>query len=275
MEKLPNIDLLNEAITVAEKVLEDIENEDNFKANRKRKRINNALENAYATLNKKEYTEKEIKDRTDEVWNSLVDKDPVAIFFLFLIGFSLSGIVIFTVYQTYSFLNKHLDPDPESHYPVLTEETSSKIKVNYIETDVVSLYNQMSISDSEGLKKDPKKFTISNSSKEIGKSNYFVKYFVNIVPLNDPNANLLNEEHIKLKYTYTDFNGEYRESEIMTLADLHKNQDGTFTLTEGNQKMDKSTDFEVYIWISAHATNEEMGATYTFKFKVDAAIGQL
>lgn len=273
MNKLPNIDKLNEAIAVAEKVLEDIENEDTIRANRKRKRVTNALEHAYATLNLKEYTENEVKARTDEIWKALVDDDPIAMFFLFLVGFSLSGALIFTVYQAYSFLESHLDKVAESEYPVLTEEITSKVKVEYKENNIVSLYDQMSVKDSVGLQNKPQSFTITNRSIDIGKINYKVKYEIFIEPLNDPKAHLLKEEHIKLKYTYTDQDGVLRESEIMTLADLPKTSDGTMLLNRGEQSKDSHTDYDVYFWISDHAQDDEQGATYTLKFKVDASVG--
>lgn len=274
MTKFQNIDKLNEAITVAEKVLEDIENVDNHKTNNKRKKINKALEHAYATLNLKDYSDQEIKNRTDEVWKSLVDNDPITLFFLFLVGFSLSGVMIFTVYQAYSLLETHLDRDPESHYPVLTEETSSKIKVDYIENNIISLYDEMSIDDSAGLQKDPQKFTISNDSNDIGKQNYLVKYAVYIQPLNDPKAKLLNKDHIKLKYNYVDEKGILHESKIMTLDDLSSSSDGSLLLMQGEQPRDSHHDFEVRFWISSLASNEEQGATYTMKFKIDGAIGK-
>lgn len=275
MEKLPNIDKLNEAIAVAEKVLEDIENEDSHKANRKKKRVNRALENAYAILNLKDYTEKEIKDRTDEIWKSLVDDDPIAAFFLFLVGFSLSGIMIFTVYQAYSFFDSYQDKDPEHFYETITKDKAGKIEVEYAENNVISLYDQMSVADKVGLQNKPQQFTITNRLKGTNRINYGVNYTVFLEPLNDPNAKLLKEEHIKLKYTYTDSDGSLHESNIMTIKDLPKSRDGKYILVQDSQKMNSKTDFNVIFWISSHARDDEQGSSYTFKFNVEAEVGNM
>lgn len=273
MEKLPSIDKLKEAIDVAEKYLDDIEEEDTYKIRRKRKRVTKALESAYEILNNKEYTEKEIDKKTDDIWASLIDDDPIMFIFIFILGIFLSAAVIFVVFQAYSFIEHNLDPEIKD--PDITEEVSSLVKVNYIEENVVSLYNQMSVADNVGLQNPPQEFTISNSSEDVKALNYLVHYSVNIVPMNDPKAKLLNEKHIKYKYTYKDSHtGKFYESAVGTLADLKTNPDGSLLLTKGTQAKDSKTDFKVIFWVSSHALNSEQGSTYTFAFKVNAAIAK-
>lgn len=272
VNKVPNIDKLNEAIETAENVLEEIKDQDNSRAKRKRKRINKALETAYATLNKKEYTQKEIDKKTDEVWRSLMDDDYLVII-VFLFGFLLSGAIIYTVFQAYSFI--HSNWDPERNDPEITEELSELVKVDYIENNIVSLYDQVTVSDKVGLNNAPQEFTISNDSSEVGALNYMVHYSVNIVPMNDPNVKLIDKRYIKYKYTYVDSStGKSYESPIGTLDDLVENADGSLLLTNGTQLKDSKTDFKVTFWISSLATNDQQGATYTFAFKVNAAIAK-
>lgn len=272
MDHSHNIELLNEAIETAEKVLVDIEDDDSGKAKRKRKRINKALEHAYATLNTKEYTNRELDKRTDEIWKSLIDDDHFLLLLIFFFGFTLSGAVIFTVFQAYSMLQDHWDPEITT--PPITEEVSDLIEVNYKEENIVSFYDQMTVSDEKGLMNTPEEFTISNSSKKVGGLNYLVHYYVQIVPLNDPTSHTIDKRYIKYRYSYKDSNGKTFESPIGTLADLTEGPDGTLLLTKGTQKRDEVTDFKINFWLSSHATNDNQGGIYTFQFKVDASIAR-
>jgi len=275
MENKPDLKKLNEAIEIAEKFLEDIEEENNARINRKRKRVIKALENAYELLNREEYTQKEVDKKTDDIWEAMMDDDNVLAIIIFFFGFLLSGVAIFTVFQAYSFIQINWDQDPSERYPELNEELSELVTVNYIEENIISLYDQMTVSDKVGLQNPPEEFTISNDSSKVGSLNYLVHYSVNIVPLNDPKAKLIDKEFIKFKYTYKDSkSGKYYESKIGTLDELSINPDGSMLLTKGTQKKDSKTDFKVIFWISALASNEEQGSSYTMAFKVNAAVAK-
>lgn len=269
-----NIDVkkLNEAIEVAEQALKNIEDSDTFRAKRKRRRINNALEGAYETLNKGEYGQKEIDKRTDDIWDALVDSSPFMMLFIFFCGFLLSGAVVFTLYQAYSFIEKCTDSEFNKNNPSLTPELSSLVEVEYLEEKIVQLKDQMSVSDAKGLLNPPQEFIIKNNSGKVGELQYLVKYEVKLVPLNDPSAKLISPEYIKYRYTYKDSKtGKYYESPIKTLEET-KNESGSYIIDTGTQGRDGETKYNVVFWISSLAPDAEMGSTYTFQFKVDAAI---
>lgn len=267
MEKI-NISKLKEVIEKAEKKLEELERA-NDKSSHKYKRITKSLEKAYATLNLGDYTQKTIDKRTDEVWEALMD-DHSLFLFIFFIGIFLTGAIIFAVYQAFSFIganNIHNHP----HKPVTGD--TSLVKVNYLESSIISLYDQLSVDDEIGLQNAPQKFTISNDSKEAPNLDYDVEYQINLMPMNDPHAKLLNVKYIKYQYKYTDKkSGKTYTSSIGTIGDLERNQDGSFKLTSGEQDMDGSTDYEVVFWISNQAGNDQQGSTFTFAFKVEAGI---
>lgn len=268
-----DLSLLKEAIKVAEETLKDIENDDTIKAKNKRKKINKALEKAYATINVEDFTEKTIAKRTDEVWESLLDENRPLAFLIFIFGIILSGTFVFTAYQTYSFIKFNLDPTKNNID--FNEELSSLVKVDYKEQSIVSLYDQMSVKDSTGLQNPPEEFTIKNDSSEVPDLNYLVNYYVYLAPLNNKDDKLIDKEYIKYKYTYKDSStGKYYESNIGTLADLPVEEDGTMLLTKGTQNKDSKTDFKVIFWIGVNIPNEQQGSSYTFKFKVDADVAQ-
>ncbi len=274
MESL-NIDVkkLNEAIAVAEKALDNLEDVETFRAKRKRKRITNALEGAYETLNKSEYGQKEIDKRTDDIWDALVDSSPFMMLFIFFCGFLLSGAIAFTLYQAYSFIEKCTDSEFNKNNPDLTPELSSLVEVEYLEDRVVNLRNQMSVDDAKGLLNPPQEFTIKNNSGKVGDLQYLVKYEVKLVPLNDPSAKIINPEYIKYRYTYKDSKtGKLYESPIKTLKETKCDENGIYTIDTGMQGRDGETKYNVIFWISSLAPDQEMSSTYTFQFKVDAAI---
>jgi hypothetical protein len=267
---MPKLEGLHKAIETAEKTLEDIKDNKDRKSKRKRKRVNEALDKAYSMLNRKDYTQKEVDDRTDDIWKALMEDEHNLILVIFFFGFLLSGALIFTVFQTYSFIQSNWDPDRTD---TLTEDISSLVDVEYTESNIVSLYDQMSVSDAVGLQNPSEDFTISNDSSEVGSLSYIVHYSVNLVPMNDDSAKLIDTKYIKYKYTYKDSKtGKYYESKIGTLDELTTNSDGSLLLTKGTQMKDSQTDFKVIFWISSLATNKEQGSTYTFAFKVNAAI---
>ncbi|MCI8498225.1 MAG: hypothetical protein HFG33_02360 [Bacilli bacterium] len=267
------IDKLKEAIETAERFLEETEDEESGKTKRKRKRVNKALEKAYDTLNKKTYVQSEIDKRTDEVWKSLMDEENYLAIIIFIFGFVLSGTIIFTVFQAYSFIQTNWDPERKD--VELTKELNDLISVDYTEKNIISLYDQMTVPDKVGLKNPPQEFTISNDSSKVGSLNYLVHYSVNLVLMNDPNAKLIDKRFIKYKYSYKDSNtGKTFESNVETLADLEENPDGSLLLTKGVQLKDAKTDFKVTFWISSLAQNDQQGRTFTFAFNVNAAVAK-
>ncbi len=272
-KKVSDIKKLQEAIDTAEKVLIDMEEDDDSKAKRKKKRINKALGHAFITLEKEEYSQKELDRRTDEVWKSLLDDDHYLALVLFFFGFALSGTIIFTVFQAYSFIQTNWDPGREQD--ILNESKSDLIKIDYVENQIVSLYDQMSVPDKVGLNNKPQKFSLENDSEKVGNIDYIVHYSVKLVPMNEPDVRLIDKKFIKYKYSYKDSeSGKTFESNIGTLADLKESQDGTLLLTNGVQKKDSKTDFEVIFWISSLAGNDQQGLTYSFAFDVNAAIAR-
>jgi len=273
MKKKIDLRKLTDVIEVAEKFLEENKDQDNSKINRKKKRVTEALEKAYELLNRNEYTQKEVDKKTDDIWEALIDNNNVLLFLIFFFGLALSGVVIFTVFHAYSFIQ--INWDPEIITPNVNQEISNLVKVNYIEENIISLYDQMTVSDQVGLRNKPQEFTIKNDSSEVGSLNYLVHYSVNIVPMNDPNAKLINKKYIKYKYIYKDSKrGKYYESKIGTLDELSVNPDGSLLLTKSTQARDTYTDFKVYFWISSLAKNDQQGATYTMAFKVNAAVAK-
>lgn len=268
-----DIKKLQEAIDVAEKVLVDMEEDNDGKSKRKKKRVNKALSHAFETLDKEEYSEKEVEKRTDEIWKSLMDDDHFLVLIIFFFGFALSGTIIFTVFQAYSFIQVNWDPKREQ--TVLTENTSDLIKIDYIENQIVNLYDQMTVPDKVGLNNKPQKFTIKNDSTKVGNINYLVHYSVRLVPMNEPDIRLIDKKFIKYKYSYKDSEtGKTFESSIGTIEDLTELQDGSLLLTKGVQKRDSETDFEVIFWISSLAGNDQQGLTYSFAFDVKAAVSR-
>lgn len=266
LNKLPNLDKLNEAIDVAEKVLEK---EKNSKS--KIKRINKALEKAYALLNRDSYTQKEVNNCTSDIWYALRDKNDTMIILLFLFSFLLSSALFFTAFEISTFMRENWDPN--KNIPVLNEETSKLITVNYKETNIVNLENLMTVSDDEGLKNTPQTFEISNDSSKVGGIDYKVNYSVNIVELNDKIERVLDKKYIKYQLTYIE-DGKEVVSPIGTFADLKKNPDGSYLLMDGTQKKDSITSFKVVIWLSATAPNEVQNTAYMFAFKVSAVIAK-
>lgn len=264
---------LTDVIEVAEKFLDDNKDLDNKKINRKKKNVTTVLESAYELLNRNEYTQKEVNKKTDDIWEKLIDNHNALAFIIIIFGMALSGVLIFTVFQAYSFIQINWDPEMTS--PNVNQEVSNLVNVNYVEENIISLYDQMTVSDQVGLKNKPQEFRIENDSSEVKGLNYIVHYSVNIVPMNDPHAKLLNKKYIKYKYIYKDSKrGKYYESKIGTLDELTENPDGSLLLTKSTQAKDTYTDFKVYFWISSLAKNDQQGASYTMAFKVNAAVAK-
>ncbi len=271
MKESLNYDKLKEVIELAEKELEEIKNKKGLKNRLKRHKITKALESAYKILNdkNKQINQSFINKGIEKVLFSLTEVEPLSFMIIYLLGTTLSGLVVFTSYQAYSLIENQKDYNDVYN---VTQEVSDLVEVNYTENNIVSLYDQMSVSDEKGLKNKPQEFTISNNSEKIKTVDYLVNYTVNLVPMNDPSAHLLDKKYISYRYTYTKDDGTIYESPIGSLDELKENDDGTLLLTKNVQKKDEKTDFKVVFWINSLATNDEQGATYTFAFKVNAAI---
>lgn len=267
---------LKHVIDIAEKAIEQLEEKDDNKSKQKIKKINIALENGYRILNVDDTNQKEIDKATDLIWRAIEYDKTAGIFWIFLFGFLFSSAVVFTAYQTYSFIDSNWDKHHHHHkYPELTEDISKLITVNYKETNIVNLTNLMTVSDSIGLKNPPQEFQISNDGKRVNNMNYQVVYSVNITELNYGIENILNKQYLKYQLSYTDNKGNTVTEPIGTFADLKENPDGTFLMTKGIQKKNATTDFKVVIWLSATAPNSEQNKAYTFSFKVNAAIANV
>lgn len=265
---------LKKTISMAEEVLLDTENSDNSRKKRKHKSVKKALENAYALLNSTEYTQLDVDRRTDEIIEALQDEHDIAILWIFLFGLLLSGALIFTVYQTYSFLEHNWDR--EHHItPEWNENVSRMVKVNYKETNIVNLEGLMTVSDSVGLKNPAQEFQISNDAGKLRNLKYEVRYNVNILELNDKNDKVIDKKYLKYRLSYKDKNGYEKFGPIKTFADLKKNPDGSYLMLDGTQVKNGATDFKVVIWLSSTAGNDQQGRSYTFMFKVNAAIAKI
>lgn len=275
MKDRPNLEKLKEVLAIAERTLEEIKDENTHKAKKRRKKITKAVEKAYEMLNKKEYTEKEIKKRTDDVWISLMDDDHFIALLIFFFGFVLAGAAIFAIFQAYAFIqNNWIDEpkkDTEQNWP--QDEISELVSVEYKENNIVNLYDQMTVSDEVGVQNTPQEFTIRNDSKKVPSLNYTVNYSVDLVPMNDPKGKILDKKYIKYKYTYTNsWTGKSYESKIRTLDSSNVNPDGSITIATGTQLKDNETKFKVIFWLSSEAQDDQQGATYTMAFKVNASI---
>lgn len=275
MKDRPNLEKLKEVLAIAERTLEEIKDENTHKAKKRRKKITKAVEKAYEMLNKKEYTEKEIKKRTDDVWISLMDDDHFIALLIFFFGFVLAGAAIFAIFQAYAFIqNNWIDEpkkDTEQNWP--QDEISELVSVEYKENNIVNLYDQMTVSDEVGVQNTPQEFTIRNDSKKVPSLNYTVNYSVDLVPMNDPKGKILDKKYIKYKYIYTNsWTGKSYESKIRTLDSSNVNPDGSITIATGTQLKDNETKFKVIFWLSSEAQDDQQGATYTMAFKVNASI---
>lgn len=266
----PSANKLKNTISLAEERLNKLE-EDGANKNKQFK-IKKSLEKAYALLNSDEYTQESVDKRTDELIKVLEYDETRGIFWIFLFGFLLSCATVFTAYETYSFIRDNLDRDHSNLLPEFNEEVSQLVQVNYKETNIVDLKDQMTVSDYVGLQNIPQEFSISNDSSKVPSLNYKIHYSVNIVELNENKDRVLEKKYIKYQLTYTDKFGKEIVKPISTFDNLEKNPDGSYLLMKGIQKKDKNTNFKVVIWLSSLAPNEMQNTSYTFIFKVKAAV---
>ena len=261
----PNIEELLKMINRGEDELKKLE--DAHIRKHKRKRITRALEGAYEMLNKSEYTQKEVDDNTHKIWLAL--QDAMLIFWWWLLGILLIGALIFSAYETYSFIQNNKGPVN----PYTPPEINEVVTVNYTETDIVSLYDMIPLSDNDGLRNPAQTFTISNDSSKLKSDmDYKVDYTVNIIELNQGVTNILDKKFIKYQLTYTDESGREVVSDIKRLSDLEANPDGSLILMKGKQNRDTVSNFKMIVWLASDATDSEQNKSYTFKFHITANI---
>jgi len=268
----PNIDELKKMIVRAEEELEKLVNDSVRRL--KQRRIKRALEKAYATLNRQEYTQEEIDKRTRQVWRSLQDGVPIIWVYIFGIIFACS--FIFAAYETYSFLNN--TTNKSDIWPWNNDEDkydlSELVAVNYGETNVVSLYDLIPVDDNVGVNNKKQTFSISNNSTTLPTNiDYDVDYVVNIVEMNSKSGKVLDKKFIKYQIVYTE-NGNTTKTDIGRLSDLQKVGDNKYVLFSGTQPKNTITNFEVAFWLASDATDDEQGAAYTFAFFIDAGINK-
>lgn len=266
-----DITKLKEAIDVAENKLEEIKDSNAKKDKRKVKRVNKALEKAYATLNLGDYTQDEVDKRTDDIWIALSDDDHYMMLLLFIIGIFLSGAFVFAVYQAYSYIKESHDRIEE---PTGTDPRSL-IDVTFEEKKIVSLYNQLSVDDEIGLENDPTIFTISNDASKAEDLEYSVPYIVYLIPMNDSSTKLIDKKYIRYRYTTFDHKtGETYTSKIGNLSELPTDGE-KMILVSPTQAKGETTDYTVTFWIGSDAENDQQGASYTFGFEVSAWIATI
>lgn len=264
---------LKRIIAIAEEELSNLKKEK--KRRSKQRRIVKALEHAYSYLNlPAQFVQKETDRLTREVWIALQDGIPFIWFRLLVILFL--GALLFAGYETYSFVSANWY-DGNFKWPgAWRDDISAEVKVNYKETNIVSLYDQLPASDEIGLKNKSQEFDIYNNSDEMTKNiNYKVNYNVNIVELNDGKPKVLNNYYLKYKVIHEDIDGKEVESAIGRFSDLKKNPDGSFLLLSDSELKDSNSHFKVILWVAEEAPNSEQGAAYTFMFRVTAGVERI
>ena len=262
-----NLSELKRAINLAEEMLEDLKTKEIRKL--KQKRIKRALKKAYALLNSKGYSQKQVDKVTRIVYRSMLDR--VGIFWFYIFGLFLAGALMFTSYEAYSFIKANWDLD---HYIKPEDAVSSVVKITYKNTNIVDLHDLISVSNETGLKNPKQEFNISNTAELMPYNmNYNVKYQITIRELNDTIDKVLDKRFIRYQLTHYDAETGIRTTEpIRTFADLTKNIDGSYKMFTGTQAKDRQTNFEVVIWIGEDALNDQQGREYRFAFSVVAVV---
>jgi hypothetical protein len=254
---------LKDMISQAESVLEELKTKQKHKS--KQKRILDALEKAYAILNKKLYTQKEVDYSTRIVWKSMQDFKPVIMWILLAIVL----LFVFTFTGTYVFNYVKNNINGKNSINKMTNESSKLVTISYDESNVVDLKDMMSQKDEEGLLNQRQKFTIKNDSSKLPKNlDYIINYEITINEIKSD----INKKYIKYKVDYEDEAGTFITTSISNLADLKKNKKGELILLEGTQKKDATTHFEVTFWIDYDTPNSEQDKSYIFSFDVHTTI---
>lgn len=266
---------LKKAIDAGENSLVSLEEKDDNSNKRKYKRVFRALENGYKVLNSSVKTQTDIDKAAEKIWKALEDDDSLIIIWIFLFGFLLSAALVFTAYHTYSFIDSNWDKQHHHHRPPkpdIDEDLSKLVTVNYKETNIVNLVNLMTVSDAKGLNNSAQEFQIYNDGSKLKAVNYKVNYSVNIVELNKSFDDIIDKKYLKYRLIYTDNKGNEVLEPIRTFADLKQNPDGSYQMFKGVQDKNGINKFKVIIWLSANANNDQQNRSYTFAFKVNAAI---
>ena len=257
---------LKKAIKFAEEVLEELKNDGKRKL--KQWRISRALKKAYALLNSKNYTQEQV-DKVTKLLYDAIRRD-ISIFWFYLFGILFAGSILFASYETYSFM-RYWD---RSHDIRPGDNVSNVVNVIYKESNIVSLYNLVTVPDSIGLNNPKQEFNISNNPNNMPRHlNYNVNYQININELNENISNLISKKYIRYRLTHYDAkDGIKTYEQIGNFADLTQNPDGSFKMYSGVQAKGHQTNFEVVIWISEDAPNSEQGRSYNFAFSVAAVV---
>ena len=160
----------------------------------------------------------------------------------------------------------------EQPNPVVEDDLSNLVTVNYVETNIVNLTNLIPVSDEVGLKNKAQEFNITNDSSKLTPGiEYDIRYIVNIVELNQNIAKVINNKYIRYRLTYDNYYGE-KVVVDGNIGDLKKNADGSFEFISGSQKKDATSNFNVIFWIDSSAGNDQQGASYLMAFKTTAVI---
>lgn len=264
-----NLSELKKIISEAEKTLEKYQENEVRKL--KQMRIKRALKRAYAFLGTKGYTQDDVDKMYKVVWRSLQD---IPVVWLYLLGVLLAGSIMFASYETYSFFMFYWDKiiiiPPGGN-------VDRAVRVKYAESNIVNLYNLISVDDEDGLEGPTQMFNISNDTTELPRHvNYEVYYNINLVELNNNYSRIINKRYIRYQLSYYDtLTNEKVYEPIGKFSDLPVNPDGTLRLFSGKQAKGHQTNFEVKIWIGPDAGNDQQNRAYSFAFNVTAVINQL
>ena len=178
---------------------------------------------------------------------------------------------MFASYETYSFIRYNWDIE---HHITPHDDVNHVVNVVYKESNIVSLYNLVTVPNAIGLNNPKQEFNISNNDDSMPVNmNYVVHYQINIAELNYNIPRIIDKRYIRYQLTHYDAKTGVKTSEaIGTFADLPRNVDGTYRLYSGTQEKNRQTNFEVVIWIGENAPNSQQGRTYNFAFRVVAAV---
>jgi len=267
MKKNLDIKNLKEAIYYAENQLKDMESKG--KKNRFYNKVSETLDRAYALLLKDEYTQKEIDAKEKKIWKIFEKRNKAIIFSVLLFGFICAGVIIFGVHETYTFMHHHWDQIP---YEELHYHHAKLVQVYYKENKIIQLRGQVPVTDEVGLKNPAQEFEIFNNGNLIPKVDYNVEYYIDIKELNQNSEKKLDRKFIKYQFVLIDEHGREKRSEIGTFAELKRNADGTYRLTQNVQRKNGKHTYKVILWVNAIADDREQGKSYIFYFDVSAVL---
>ena len=180
-----NLKDLKEIILVAEDELSKLKEENRRKG--KQKRIAKALEKAYALLNRTDYTQKEIDKMTHIVWKSL--QDNISAFWVWILGILLTGSIVFTGYETYSFIEIYIDIDfcvpglfwwPWCHYDPVRPEESSQEESSHEESSKIEESSKQESGSKPPVVEDDLSNLVTVNHKETNIVN-----LTNLIPVDD------------------------------------------------------------------------------------------